>query len=53
MTKEELIEKLKTLNGRPEYDIEQDHKDADQLLLEYINDKEITEAFNSVEKWYS
>jgi hypothetical protein len=29
------------------------HEEADNLLLEYIDDQDITEAFNAIEKWYS
>ena len=28
------------------------HIKADKLLLEYINDKEVTELFNKLPKWY-
>lgn len=31
---------------------EYDHWVADQLLLEFINDEQITEAFDSIEKMY-
>jgi len=51
MTKEELIIKLKILaeRGLPE----EDHLDADELLLEYIGDPEIQIAFDNILKWYS
>lgn len=57
MTKEELIEKLEKIYidcknhsyGADEYD----HVMADELLLEYINDIRVTEAFDKIEKWYS
>jgi hypothetical protein len=49
MTKAELIYVLKNTSG----DIEIDHSIADEALLEYINDPEITEAFNAVERWYA
>ena len=29
------------------------HMEADQLLLEYIGDEEVTEIFNSARKWYA
>ena len=50
MTLEELRIKLKEAfdNG----DEEQGHMDADLLLLEYINDPEVSEIFSSVRKWY-
>lgn len=52
MNKEELIKKIKFIrdNGN---DPETDHCNLDDLLLEYINNKEVTELFNSIRKWYS
>lgn len=35
------------------WDTEEIHRIADQLLLDYINDKEITDAFRNIRKWYS
>ena len=29
------------------------HVKADEALLEFINDPEITEAFDAIEKWYA
>ena len=52
MTKEELITKLKTIKDNNS-DIEIGHQKADWLLLEYINDEDITFAFNDLEKWYA
>jgi hypothetical protein len=50
MTKQELIEKLGQLvDGDPEVV----HGIAERLLLEYINDPAVTEAFDNVPKWYS
>jgi hypothetical protein len=51
MTKEELITKLKTLSNN--LDIEDAHIEADELLLEYINDEDITSVSNDIEKWYA
>ena len=51
MTKEELIKKLFDLTCY--YDLEKAHIEADILLLEYINDEEITKAFNDIDKWYA
>lgn len=34
-------------------DPEKDHITADKLLLAYINDYEVTELFNSIDKWYA
>lgn len=55
MEKIELIRKLNILkidtdnNG----DEEDNHKEADKLLLEFIDDKEIAKAFNDIYKWYA
>ena len=51
MTKEELIKELKSLIDNR--DIEGVHVTADNLLLEYINDKEVSDAFHNIEKWYA
>jgi hypothetical protein len=45
--KNTLLSILRTHN-----DPEKDHKDADKALLKYINDPEITKAFNDIKKWY-
>jgi hypothetical protein len=52
MSIEELREKLiKAFNGPG--DKELTHMDADDLLLEYINDPEVTRIFNEADKWYA
>lgn len=51
MTKDELIEALKDCEEAD--DTEQAHVKADQLLLAYINDSSVTEAFEAIYKWYS
>ena len=53
MEKEELIEKLKTVEERIDGDQEDWHWEADNLLLQYINDERVTEAFREIDKWYS
>jgi hypothetical protein len=56
MTKQELIEELEKaskITFRGHIDPEAAHIKADELLLEYINDPEITEAFNKIERWYA
>jgi hypothetical protein len=58
MTKAEKREKLlNTLRELAEpkthSDIEANHAKADDALLEYINDKDITEAYKKIEKWYA
>jgi hypothetical protein len=51
MSKEELLKKLKELatGGDPEGA----HADADRLLLDFINDPAVTEAFDAIDKWYA
>jgi hypothetical protein len=51
MTKEELIEKLKKLENSDDPEIA--HINADDLLMEYIDDAEILSAFEQIPKWYS
>ena len=55
MTKTKLINKLKELadQDEAESDPEMDHLKADDLLLGFINDPEITAAFGAVRKWYA
>ncbi len=53
MTKEELINKLKEINQREELDTEKAHSDADDLLIEYINDEEVKYAYDKISKWYA
>lgn len=49
-TKEKLLADLKSYeNGQ---DIADNHIRADRALLRYINDKDITEAFEEIRKWY-
>ncbi len=50
MTIEELVEKLVALQANDDHEFA--HIDADDLLLEYINDQRVTEAFNAIDKWY-
>lgn len=51
MTKEELLKTLKGCNNNG--DMESNHIAADEALLEFINDKEIEEAYEDIEKWYA
>lgn len=56
MTKQELLEKLNNIEKPVEgilRDSEDWHFEADDLLLEYINDEEIKEAYRNIEKWYA
>ena len=53
MTKEELLIKLRGLADGSRFDVEHDHVEADDLLIQYINDPDITEAFDAIKKWYA
>jgi hypothetical protein len=52
----ELIEKSEIYLDKP-FSIDGDpddwHREADNLLLKYINDEEISELFEKIERWYS
>ncbi len=50
MTKDELIQRLKECDTG---DTELDHVRSDELLLDYINDPEVTKAFIEIDKWYA
>ena len=50
VTKSYLLKELKELT---EADPELAHGEADELLINYINDAEIEKAFDEVPKWYS
>jgi hypothetical protein len=51
MTKEYLIVLLKKLAKIDDSD--KAHRVADNVLLKYINDKQISKAYRAVFKWYS
>lgn len=59
---EELIKELKRILKNQQLRIEKeemcgdlhdDHIEADQLLLKYIDNAEVTQIFDSIEKWYA
>lgn len=52
MTRDLALALLRDIKGH-DYDEERAHVDADRVLLELINDDEITEAFNAIDKWYA
>lgn len=52
MTKEELL-KILNENASQSGDHEIEHINCDEALLTYINDPDITEAFNRGNKWYA
>lgn len=39
--------------AKEEWDCEKSHQEADQALLEYINDSEVTEVYARIRKWYA
>lgn len=51
MTKDELIKRLRAC--AEDHDIEVAHKATDDLILEYLADPEIRDAYDSVSKWYA
>jgi hypothetical protein len=57
ISKEALIQRLteilKGQTGGEYFDTMGDHKQADSLLLEYIDDEKVTELFQAIDKWYS
>lgn len=59
MTKSELVIKLKALSKASftEEDglcpVQESHENADQVLLDFIDDQEVQNAFDSINKWYA
>ena len=51
MTRQELLDKLDQI--RREGDPEGGHIEADEALLGYINDMEVSQAFQAISKWYA
>jgi hypothetical protein len=47
---QQLTAGLKACNSGDE---EHDHSAADQLLLDYINDPQVTEAYDAIDKYYA
>lgn len=52
LSRDELLSRLRELN-RPNGDIEGQHSEADDALLDYIDDPEIAAAYAAIEKWYA
>jgi hypothetical protein len=50
MDKSDLIEKLRELENNADPEIA--HNEADRLLVEFIDDEEVEEAFDKIKKWY-
>lgn len=53
MDKETLAYEMRSIIKIYEDDPEVMHSKLDKLMLKFINDKEVTKLFNSVEKWYA
>ncbi len=53
MPKEELVLKLKKVISENEGDTEAIHRKMDYLLLEYIDDKEVSDTYDSVDLNYA
>lgn len=54
MTKEEALKRLRELaSGKCKGDDEEWHVEADEILLDLIDDDEIREAYDDVPKWYA
>lgn len=65
MKRKELVRKLEEIRKNQErykdepfseffkFDPEVDHEKADQLLLDYIDDPEVTQVFYDIHKWYA
>ena len=49
LTKAALINRLREVGNDPE----SAHVKADVLLLLYIDDPEVTKAFEAIDKWYA
>ena len=52
LNKKELLSQLESLQS-PKGDCESKHIDADNLLLQYIDDAEIALQFQKIPKWYA
>lgn len=50
--KNRLLSRLRSLATNYDSDKEYGHRNADRALLDYINDPEVTQAFEDIEKWY-
>ena len=48
-----LLEQFRELVDRSETDSENAHIEADDLLLEFINDEEISELYGKIKKYYA
>lgn len=53
MTKKQLVKKLELIATQLNDDPEVAHAKADEVLLDYINSKEVKYAWNKIKKWYA
>lgn len=53
MTIKELIARLQAIEENLGNDEEVAHLEADSALLEYINDSDVTNAYDQIGKWYA
>lgn len=53
MNKEELLKILAECEKDADNDQEKIHEVADQALIEYIDDDDITKIYNEIGKWYA
>lgn len=53
MSIEELIAALLNIVSSGDFDTEEGHDEADGLLLKYINDQRVTDAYDDIPKWYA
>lgn len=53
MDREELLRRLKECREKYGNDPEAAHSRADEALLEYINDSEVTAAYEAITMWYA
>lgn len=51
VTRKQLLKILKEINEIA--DTEEGHIKADRALIDFINDAEIAEAFEKINKWYA
>jgi hypothetical protein len=51
VSRDELLAELRKLTKGGDEEI--NHCRADSLLLEFIDDPEVTEAFDAIDKWYA
>ena len=53
MKREDLLASLRVLVEDSKRDCEGAHIRADEILIEYLNDPEITALWNEMNRWYS